>query len=568
MPAPYNIFHSIHMFHTHTKKIFSGKRKRKKEGKKAMQTKIKKTPLSSILIYVLKRNEREKTNLNQFWSLSRREDHQEILDELLKNYDLSRIRPPPINSDLNETVHVNILVRMLSKIDVVNMEYTIQITFREQWLDKRLNYQNYSLSQQRPLPSFLIVPHVKAKIWFPDTFFPTEKLAHRHMIDSENMFVRIYQNGSVLYSSRLSLVCSCPMYLHLYPLDVQNCDFDLISYAHTTKDIIYEWAGNKSLHDSVQIKQGVGKDLPDFKLDFIDTGIECTSHTNTGSYACLRMRIRLSRLFTYFVLQLYIPTSMVVSFWIDMHSTAGRVTLAITTLLTITTMQSLINAKLPPVNYIKVVDVWLGACELFVFSLLNINKHLIVITGFALVEYAIVCYQDSTLRNEKRRKSRLEQKSVEENFELLPSQAEEQHWDDWTTGEKSVMYGNDKKTSCSCELGGIGNAVLVSLGMVPISGILPSSLLIPIATTAQEYPEEKQNYSPEVKSNQPFSLKMLNLRKQDHPFWTWLKNKLKKSDYQPARIDYYARIWMPIFFILFSCVYWAVCLFIASKQYV
>uniref|UniRef100_A0A1I8BNL6 Ig-like domain-containing protein n=1 Tax=Meloidogyne hapla TaxID=6305 RepID=A0A1I8BNL6_MELHA len=376
-------------------------------------------------------------------------------------------------------------------------------------------------------------------------------------IDSENMLVRIYPNGSVLYSSRLSLVCSCPMYLQLYPLDVQFCDFDLISYAHTTRDIIYEWAGNGSLHDSVQIKQGVGQDLPDFRLDYIDTGVECTSHTTTGSYACLRMRIRLSRLFTYFVLQLYIPTSMVVcvslvSFWIDMHSTAGRVTLAITTLLTITTMQSSINAKLPPVNYIKVVDVWLGACELFVFS--------------ALVEYAIVCYRDSTLRNSKRRDSmiiRQKRKSLagieeDNDSELLPPPAEQQ-WDDWTNEEKSVIY-DDGNLPCSCELGGIGNAVLVSLGMVPIGGLIPQSLLIPIAASTQGRTAELQN-------NRSFSLKILERHKQRNPFCSWLKRKLKKSDYQPARIDYYARIWMPICFITFSCIYWAVCLFMASKQY-
>lgn len=49
------------------------------------------------------------------------------------------------------------------------------------------------------------------------------------------MFVRIYSDGTILYSVRLSLTCSCPMHLQLYPLDVQHCDFDLISYAHTTR---------------------------------------------------------------------------------------------------------------------------------------------------------------------------------------------------------------------------------------------------------------------------------------------------------------------------------------------
>uniref|UniRef100_A0A915M276 Neurotransmitter-gated ion-channel ligand-binding domain-containing protein n=2 Tax=Meloidogyne javanica TaxID=6303 RepID=A0A915M276_MELJA len=300
------------------------------------------------------------------------------------------------------------------------------------------------------------------------------------------MLVRIYPNGSVLYSSRLSLVCSCPMYLQLYPLDVQYCDFDLISYAHTTRDIIYEWAGNGD--DSVQIKQGVGQDLPDFKLDYIDTGVECTSHTNTGSYACLRMRIRLSRLFTYFVLQLYIPTSMVVCV-------------------------SLVSA---------------------------------------LVEYAIVCYRDSKLRNSRRNSMNLRRERKltagfgDDDSELILPPTE-RRWDDLAAIEKSAIY-DEENVPCSCELGGIGNAVLVSLGMVPIGGLLPQSLLIPLAATTQGDLTEQH--------------------RQRNTFWSWIKRKLKKSDYQPARIDYYARIWMPIFFIMFSIIYWTVCLFMASKQYV
>ena len=89
--------------------------------------------------------------------------------------------PPPFLSAV--LVSVNILVRMLSKIDVVNMEYSLQITFREQWTDSRLAYGHLmGMSSAKQSPKFLTVPHVKAKIWFPDTFFPTEKSAHRHMV--------------------------------------------------------------------------------------------------------------------------------------------------------------------------------------------------------------------------------------------------------------------------------------------------------------------------------------------------------------------------------------------------
>ncbi|VDO18234.1 unnamed protein product [Brugia timori] len=96
------------------------------------------------------------------------------------------------------------------------------------------------------------------------------------------MFLRIYPNGQILYSVRLSLTLSCPMHLQLYPLDVQYCDFDLISYAHTVTDIVYEW--EREGGPPVQRKPGVGSDLPNFLLTAIETNHECTSHTNTGAF--------------------------------------------------------------------------------------------------------------------------------------------------------------------------------------------------------------------------------------------------------------------------------------------
>uniref|UniRef100_A0A914GQ53 Uncharacterized protein n=1 Tax=Globodera rostochiensis TaxID=31243 RepID=A0A914GQ53_GLORO len=499
---------------------------------------------------------------------------QQILGELLRNYD-RRIRPPAEAGTNAVRVSVNILVRMLSNIDVVDMEYSLQITFREQWVDRRLAYAQMGHQMSPPPPKFLTVPYVKTRIWLPDTFFPTEKAAHRHMVDTENMFVRIYPNGTVLYSSRLSLVCSCPMHLQLYPLDVQHCDFDLISYAHTTRDIVYEWAHNT---EPVQLKPGVGQDLPNFHLDYIDTGVECTSHTNTGTYACLRMRLRLSRLMTYFVLQLYLPTSMIVcvslvSFWIDMHSTAGRVALATTTLLTITTMQTSINAKLPPVNYVKVVDVWLGTCQAFVFC--------------ALIEYAVVCYRDCAMRNVRRsgggsanlrHAQRRPIAGGAGTTSLTRNTSDDTCGDDGqmpthygqTEDEWETELGMRELAPCTCELGGIGCAVLTSLGIVPPgfgAPLLNTALLLPLdgggggvrGASATVTPHDTNNNNNNNNNNNLSDILPTFQALEMHPaqplhrlLWMSLKRKLRKPDYLPARIDWYARVWMPIGFAVFN----------------
>lgn len=68
-----------------------------------------------------------------------------------------------------------------------------------------------------------------------------------------------------------------------------------------------------------------------------------------------------------------------VSFWLDQSAVPARVSLGVTTLLTMATQTSGINASLPPVSYTKAIDVWTGVCLTFVFGAL---------LEFALVNYA------------------------------------------------------------------------------------------------------------------------------------------------------------------------------------
>ncbi|KHJ89193.1 hypothetical protein OESDEN_10988 [Oesophagostomum dentatum] len=124
-----------------------------------------------------------------------------------------RIRPP--NRDEHGknkpvVVDVNFYLRSISNIDFVRMEYSLQITFRQFWHDRRLEYG--SMFKGREVPKFLILTD-KDAIWTPDTFFMNEKRAHRHDLDKLNLMIRVHPNGTVMYSERISLVLSCPMYI-------------------------------------------------------------------------------------------------------------------------------------------------------------------------------------------------------------------------------------------------------------------------------------------------------------------------------------------------------------------
>ncbi|XP_076679966.1 glycine receptor alpha 1 isoform X4 [Andrena cerasifolii] len=302
-----------------------------------------------------------------------RAKEKEVLDTILGpgRYD-ARIRPSGENAtDGPAVVRVNIFVRSISKIDDVTMEYSVQLTFREQWLDERLKFDDFGGRLK-----YLTLTDA-SRVWMPDLFFSNEKEGHFHNIIMPNVYIRIFPKGSVLYSIRISLTLSCPMNLKLYPLDRQTCSLRMASYGWTTDDLVFLWKEG----DPVQVVKNLH--LPRFTLEKFLTDY-CNSKTNTGEYSCLKVDLLFKREFSYYLIQIYIPCCMLVivswvSFWLDQSAVPARVSLGVTTLLTMATQTSGINASLPPVSYTKAIDIWTGVCLTFVFGAL---------LEFALVNYA------------------------------------------------------------------------------------------------------------------------------------------------------------------------------------
>ncbi|KQS38754.1 uncharacterized protein Dere_GG23471, isoform I [Drosophila erecta] len=334
-----------------------------------------------------------------------REKEKKVLDQILGagKYD-ARIRPSGINGTATN-VSVNMFLRSISKIDDYKMEYSVQLTFREQWTDERLKFDDIQGRLK-----YLTLTEAN-RVWMPDLFFSNEKEGHFHNIIMPNVYIRIFPNGSVLYSIRISLTLACPMNLKLYPLDRQICSLRMASYGWTTNDLVFLWKEG----DPVQVVKNLH--LPRFTLEKFLTDY-CNSKTNTGEYSCLKVDLLFKREFSYYLIQIYIPCCMLVivswvSFWLDQGAVPARVSLGVTTLLTMATQTSGINASLPPVSYTKAIDVWTGVCLTFVFG--------------ALLEFALVNYASRSGSNKanmhkenmKKKRRDLEQASLDAASDLL-----------------------------------------------------------------------------------------------------------------------------------------------------
>ncbi|XP_047392474.1 glycine receptor subunit alpha-2-like [Sciurus carolinensis] len=293
----------------------------------------------------------------------------DFLDKLMgrtSGYD-ARIRPnfkgPPVN------VTCNIFINSFGSVTETTMDYRVNIFLRQQWNDSRLAYSEY------PDDSLDLDPSMLDSIWKPDLFFANEKGANFHDVTTDNKLLRISKNGKVLYSIRLTLTLSCPMDLKNFPMDVQTCTMQLESFGYTMNDLIFEWLSD----GPVQVAEGLT--LPQFILKEEKELGYCTKHYNTGKFTCIEVKFHLERQMGYYLIQMYIPSLLIVilswvSFWINMDAAPARVALGITTVLTMTTQSSGSRASLPKVSYVKAIDIWMAVCLLFVFA--------------ALLEYAAV----------------------------------------------------------------------------------------------------------------------------------------------------------------------------------
>nr|UOV21294.1 histamine-gated chloride channel, his-3 [Ixodes ricinus] len=276
---------------------------------------------------------------------------------------------PPKEKGKPTGVKFHVTVLSLDSIDEGSMTYVADIFMSQSWYDHRLRLPRNMTAKYRLLP----VSWLK-RMWRPDSFFKNAKRVTFQEMTIPNHYIWLYSDRSILYMVKLTLLLSCAMKFETYPHDTQVCTMKIESLSYTTDDLIFNW------DDEVPLVVDDAIELPQHNL--VETALsDCTTVYSTGNFTCIQVTFTLKRRLGYYMFHTYIPTCLIVimswiSFWIKPEAVPARVTLCVTSLLTLSTQHAQSQKSLPPVSYIKAIDIFMSSCTVFVFA--------------SLMEYALV----------------------------------------------------------------------------------------------------------------------------------------------------------------------------------
>lgn len=233
------------------------------------------------------------------------------------------------------------------------------------WRDPRLTVRIPSYS---PTNYVFFRSDVTRHIWFPDVYIDGIQDLRFPAYKVKPAYLRVYNDSLLKYSARVNYDVACPMHFEKYPVDVQRCNISFESWGHTNHYIVLSW-----LREKRKFSKSISLAQFDLDLHFIEE--PPSAFGILGSYSRVTMQLVLERKITYHLFRTYLPSGLFViigwfSLFIPLDHVPGRVTMGMTTLLTLAAMFSAIATTTPRVSYSSKLDVWMVFCVIFVFGTL------------------------------------------------------------------------------------------------------------------------------------------------------------------------------------------------------
>nr|XP_032292644.1 glycine receptor subunit alpha-2 isoform X2 [Drosophila virilis] len=328
---------------------------------------------------------------------------------------------PPSRKGSPVIVDFSIFVVDINSINVEDMDFRVDMFIHQRWMESRLEISDDIFEEGDDYVTLL--PEFFDNLWQPDPYFLNSKIAgfgspyisttsllrYKDERETKNFHldkalkiatlthkftsVTLYKNKTVRYAARMHAIIACQMEFQLYPMDIQVCPIYIESFSSNNQKVKLRWSDSGvTLNPELKLLQyNLGQPL---ELEESDGYMP----EKVGNFSRLTVYFRFERQIGHHLIQTFAPSSLVVmlswfSFWLGLDAIPGRVTLLVTCMLTLVTMFTGLRADIPPVAYVKALDLWMAGCMVSVFAAL---------AEFVVVKVLDVQYQYQVNRIPKR----------------------------------------------------------------------------------------------------------------------------------------------------------------------
>ncbi|XP_032292643.1 glycine receptor subunit alpha-2 isoform X3 [Drosophila virilis] len=305
---------------------------------------------------------------------------------------------PPSRKGSPVIVDFSIFVVDINSINVEDMDFRVDMFIHQRWMESRLEISDDIFEEGDDYVTLL--PEFFDNLWQPDPYFLNSKIAgfgspyisttsllrYKDERETKNFHldkalkiatlthkftsVTLYKNKTVRYAARMHAIIACQMEFQLYPMDIQVCPIYIESFSSNNQKVKLRWSDSGvTLNPELKLLQyNLGQPL---ELEESDGYMP----EKVGNFSRLTVYFRFERQIGHHLIQTFAPSSLVVmlswfSFWLGLDAIPGRVTLLVTCMLTLVTMFTGLRADIPPVAYVKALDLWMAGCMVSVFAAL------------------------------------------------------------------------------------------------------------------------------------------------------------------------------------------------------
>uniref|UniRef100_A0A8R1ICY5 Neur_chan_LBD domain-containing protein n=1 Tax=Caenorhabditis japonica TaxID=281687 RepID=A0A8R1ICY5_CAEJA len=147
----------------------------------------------------------------------------QLMDTLIRQNDYSKHKLPQKHGI---TVSVEFWIQEINTISEMTNDFELELYINEMWTDPNLRFShlrackaNLTLDQQ-----------TLTKLWTPNTCFVNSKFAEIYESPFQNVFLTLFDNGTVWVNYRVHVKGPCNMDLEDFPMDTQSCRLNYQRY--------------------------------------------------------------------------------------------------------------------------------------------------------------------------------------------------------------------------------------------------------------------------------------------------------------------------------------------------